>query len=128
MRNVQPDPLLDMLEEMARQHCILDTDEHVYNGSPEINVTHSGGLSANASALRMLEDYGRFRVLREHGRMVVGYWPEHDPVLRYDKIRAAYCVIKNDGTTRELTDAEMEKDTGGLLAYADYEDEREEGG
>jgi hypothetical protein len=31
-------------------------------------------------ALRMLAKNGRFRILREVGRMVIGYWPENEPI------------------------------------------------
>ena len=34
---------------------------------------------ADADALRTLAEHGRFRIIRECGRMVVGYWPENDP-------------------------------------------------
>ena len=70
--------LLDALEGMARQHCYTDK-VGVYDGVPEPNITDSGALTDNACALRMLSDCGRFRIVREYGRMVVGYWPEHDP-------------------------------------------------
>jgi len=70
---------LDQIEDMARQHCFTDKEVKRYHGVAEFNVTDSGATSANADALRMLAKHGRFRIVREYGRMVVGYWPEHDP-------------------------------------------------
>ena len=67
---------------MARQHCFTDPKQAVRNGVTEINTTDSGALSADADALRILASHGRFRIIREHGRMVLGYWPEHDPTKR----------------------------------------------
>lgn len=71
--------LLDMLEDMARQHCFT-SEVRTYQGVPEFNVTDSGGISTDADALRMLAKNGRFRILREVGRMVIGYWPENEPI------------------------------------------------
>jgi len=71
--------LLDELESMARQHCYTDRTQKTYQGVPEINTTDSGALSADSEALRTLAQHGRFRIIREYGRMVVGYWPENDP-------------------------------------------------
>lgn len=71
--------LLDELEDMARQHCYTCHDERAYQGVPENHITDSGAISANAGALRMLAKHGRFSIVRESGRMVVGYWPEYDP-------------------------------------------------
>lgn len=68
--------LLDVLQGMAEQHCYTDKE----NGE-----TDSGAISANAEALELLHDYGRFRIIREGGRMVVGYWPEHDPEKKADE-------------------------------------------
>jgi len=69
--------LLEDLESMARQHCY--TDQKQKDGVTEINTTDSGALSTDAEALRTLARHGRFRIIRERGRMVVGYWPENDP-------------------------------------------------
>jgi|ERR1035441_828436 hypothetical protein len=71
--------LLDALEDMARQHCYTNRTLKTYQGVIEIKTTDSGALSANADALRTLAEHGRFRIIRECGRMVVGYWPENDP-------------------------------------------------
>lgn len=62
--------ILDALEDMARQHCHTHTDS---------KQTNSEALSANADALLVLAKHGRFRITKERGRMVVGYWPENDP-------------------------------------------------
>jgi homogentisate 1,2-dioxygenase len=70
---------LDQIEDMARQHCFTDKEVRRYHGVAEVNVTDSGATSANADALRTLAKHGRFRIVREYGRMVVGYWPENDP-------------------------------------------------
>jgi hypothetical protein len=71
--------LLDQIEAMARQYCFTARNTRTYHGVPEINVTDSGALSADADALLTLAKHGRFRVVRECGDMVVGYWPENDP-------------------------------------------------
>jgi len=63
------DELLEPLEDMARQHCHTSAK----------GETDSGALSTNAQVLRLLAKAGRFRIDREAGRMVVGYWPENDP-------------------------------------------------
>ena len=72
------DNLLEDLESMARQHCCT-MKECTYQGQVQRNITDSGALSADADALRALAANGRFRIIREYGRMVVGYWPENDP-------------------------------------------------
>lgn len=54
---------------MARQHCHTD----------KAGMTYSGGISANAEALLLLEEHRRFRVKKDYGRMVCGYWQENDP-------------------------------------------------
>lgn len=74
--------LWEALEDMARQHCFTKRVERDYNGQVAgANVTDSGGLSADAEALRQLDAANprRFRIVAEYGRMVVGYWPENDP-------------------------------------------------
>jgi hypothetical protein len=80
------DKLLEALESMARQHCFTDERERFLRGVREINITDSGDIGANADALRTLAERGRFRIVRQAGRMVVGYWPENDP----DTPRAQY--------------------------------------
>jgi len=70
--------LLDELESMARQHCFTATTG-VHHGVMEENITDSGAISSDAETLRTLARHGRFRIVREGGRMVVGYWPEDDP-------------------------------------------------
>lgn len=70
---------LDQIENMARQHCFTDKQVRTYNGVRESNITDSGGTSTDADALRTLAKHGRFRIVRDCGRMVVGYWPENDP-------------------------------------------------
>ena len=79
MSDKQDNEVLDALEDMARQHCFTYGQDH---GEP--NITESQALSANAEALYVLADYGRFRVERGFGRMVIGYWPEHDPRSKGD--------------------------------------------
>lgn len=69
--------LWEALEHMARQHCTTTGSEH-----KEPYITSSGGLSANAEALEVLAEEERFRIARECGRVVVGYWPENDPAAR----------------------------------------------
>ncbi|HVR53101.1 MAG TPA: dATP/dGTP pyrophosphohydrolase domain-containing protein [Pseudorhodoferax sp.] len=60
---------LDALESMCRQCC------HTGDGGE----TDSGAISAYAESLELLAANGRFRIVRECGRMVVGHWPENDP-------------------------------------------------
>lgn len=72
--------LLDRLEDMARQHCHTAVAKRDYNGQVAgSKVTDSGALTTSAEVLRVLAEHGRFRVVAEGGRMVVGYWPENDP-------------------------------------------------
>jgi hypothetical protein len=75
----QENSFLDVIEDLARQHCFTDTKVRTYHDVPEFNVTDSGGISTDADALRTLAKHARFRIVREYGRMVVGYWPENDP-------------------------------------------------
>lgn len=70
---------LDQIENMARQHCFTDKVERIFQGVREVNATDSNSLSSDAEALRTLAQQGRFRIVRQVGRMVVGYWPENDP-------------------------------------------------
>jgi hypothetical protein len=72
--------LLDTVEDLARQHCHTGTALRDYNGQVAGTlVTDSGALTTDAIALRRLAEAGRFRIVAEHGRMVVGYWPENEP-------------------------------------------------
>lgn len=51
-----------------------------YNGQAAASlVTDSGAIGANGAALAALARAGRFRIIAEGDRMVVGYWPENDP-------------------------------------------------
>lgn len=65
--------LLDLLQDMARQHCYTELPD-----ASEPGLTDSGALSVNADVLTLLAAHGRFRVVRRAGRMVCGYWPEDD--------------------------------------------------
>lgn len=77
--------VIDHVEEMARQECFTKKVEKDYNGQVAgTDVTDSGAISTRAAALRMLAHYGRFRIVAEYGRMVVGYWPENDPERKND--------------------------------------------
>ena len=72
--------LLDTIEDLARQHCHTSLAWRDYNGQvANTLVTDSGALYVNSIALRRLAKDGKFRIVAEHGRMVVGYWPENDP-------------------------------------------------
>lgn len=74
--------LLDLIEDMANQHCRTCIADRDYNGQlAGTRVTDSGAISASANALRFLAAAKppRFRVVAEFGRMVVGYWPDNDP-------------------------------------------------
>ena len=67
------DELLEALESMARQHC---------HTNPETHETDSGAISANGEALEMLHEFGRFKMTRGFGRMIVGYWPEEEEFFK----------------------------------------------
>jgi hypothetical protein len=69
MVSSKADELLEALDSMARQHCGTDTT----------GMTSSGAITANADAMLLLEQYRRFRVTKDFGRMVCGHWPENDP-------------------------------------------------
>ena len=72
--------LRQIMEDLARQHCHTSLAGRDYNGQvANTLVTDSGALTANSIALRRLAKDGKFRIVAEHGRMVVGYWPENDP-------------------------------------------------
>lgn len=71
---------IDALESMARQHCFTKAAPRDHLGQVKGTlVTDSSACSANAEALELLAQYGRFRIVVSGGRMVVGYWPENDP-------------------------------------------------
>ncbi len=71
---------IDALESMARQHCFTEERKQGHRGQVAGTlVTDSSACSANAEALELLAQYGRFRIVANGGRMVVGYWPENDP-------------------------------------------------
>jgi hypothetical protein len=77
---VMLDDALEMIEDLAVQFCSTQKVDRDYNGQVKGTlVTDSGGLGTGARALLLLAEHGRFRVIAEHGRMVVGYWPWHDP-------------------------------------------------
>ena len=72
--------LRQIMEDLARQHCHTSPAGRDYNGQVAGTlVTDSGALTANSIALRRLAKDNKFRIVAEHGRMVVGYWPENDP-------------------------------------------------
>jgi len=71
--------LLEEIESAARRECFTDKETKTFNGVPETNITDSSAMSSQADLLRRLAAAGRFRIVREFGRMVVGYWPENDP-------------------------------------------------
>ena len=70
---------LNQIEAMARKRCYTARQIRTYRGDLEFNITDSGADQDDADALRVLAEHGRFRIVRERGRMVVGYWPENDP-------------------------------------------------
>ena len=72
--------LLTVLEILARHSCHSGKAERDYNGQVAgTKVTDSGAIAANAMALCRLAEANRFRIVAEHGCMVVGYWPENEP-------------------------------------------------
>jgi len=83
--------MVDVLENLARQHCHTARVASDYNGQVAGTlVTDSGGISVNADALLELAAAKppRFRVVAIGGRMVVGYWPEHDPNSEVTQMRS----------------------------------------
>lgn len=78
--SVTLDDALAALESVARQHCHTGLVACDYHGQVAgAHVTDSGAISADAEALQVLADAGRFRIVAGGGRMIVGYWPENDP-------------------------------------------------
>jgi hypothetical protein len=77
----QRNETLDVVEAIARQQCHTNKVENDYNGQVAGTlVTDSGAMSDHAEALELLAKYFRFRIVAGGGRMVVGYWPENDPL------------------------------------------------
>jgi hypothetical protein len=75
--------LIETLESMARQHCGGGLAIRDYLGQVKgTRVTDSGALTGNEEALEELAKHGRFRIVGQTGRMVVGYWPEDDPEIK----------------------------------------------
>lgn len=78
--------ILDDLETATRQLCHTGKVERDYNGQiAGTLVTDSGAISTSADLLRRLAEAGRFRIVAECGRMVVGYWRENDPLCSNGK-------------------------------------------
>lgn len=66
------DCVMGYIEDGARACCHTSRD----------GITDSGGISDRACMLRELAAGNRFRILRQYGRMVVGHWPENDPLRK----------------------------------------------
>lgn len=78
---------LDEAESAARQSCHTGQAKRDYMGQVAGTlVTDSGAISTYAELLRRLAEAGRFRIVAEHGRMVVGYWPENDPQNKQEAV------------------------------------------
>lgn len=72
--------VLDAIEDAARGACHTAKQNREHNGIAAGSlITDSGAISANAENLRRLAEAKRFRIIRDFGRMVIGYWPENDP-------------------------------------------------
>jgi hypothetical protein len=72
--------LADAKENHARDVCATRRVMADYMGQVVgTDVTDSGCISHHACLLDDLAEIGRFRIVSSYGRMVVGYWPEHDP-------------------------------------------------
>ena len=71
----------DEKESAARSLCHTGKSgkDHLGQIPEDSFITDSGAISTNAGLLRDLHEAGRFRIVREFGRMVVGFWPENDP-------------------------------------------------
>jgi len=79
---------LDELETVTRSACNTRLVNRDYNGQVAGTMaTDSGAISHQASALRMLAGAvpPRFRIVGGSGRMIVGYWPENDPLKQENK-------------------------------------------
>ena len=73
--------VLDALESLARRCSHTRKAEKDYRGQVAGTlVTDSQAIGDVADSLEVLADHGRFRVAASMGRMVVGYWPENDPL------------------------------------------------
>lgn len=72
---------LDPFQEAIRDFALTYLEEGARSAchTSDKGITDSGGLSDRASMLRALAAGGRFHVVRQYGRMVVGYWPENLP-------------------------------------------------
>jgi len=78
--NALEQELAEELESSCRQGCLTSKVDSDYMGQIAGSmVTDSGAISTYADQLRRLSQLGRFRIVSEYGRMVVGYWPENDP-------------------------------------------------
>ena len=66
--------LLDALDDMCHQCCHKDKPD-----GAEPGLTDSGAITAQAEALQLLAERGRFRIVRGFGRMICGYFPEDEP-------------------------------------------------
>lgn len=85
--------MLDEVETAARSACCTVRVERDYNGQVAGSlVTDSGAISTNAEWLRSLAAAGRFRIVGETGRMVVGYWPENDPSLPGGNVKMSHAA------------------------------------
>jgi hypothetical protein len=71
----EPPNALDLIEAQARRECYTESASDPLGP----RVTESSGVTDRADMLMLLAEHGRFRVAGECGRMVFGYWPEHDP-------------------------------------------------
>ena len=64
------DQLMDVLEDLARHHI------HTNRGQDRLT---NGCFPAEANALKLLAENGRFRITKRYSRTVSGYWPENEP-------------------------------------------------
>jgi len=72
--------ILNEIEDAARLCCHTARQNREHNGIAAGSlITDSGAISSNAANLRRLAEAKRFRIVRDFGRMVIGYWPENDP-------------------------------------------------
>ena len=108
---------LNQIEAMARKRCYTARQIRTYRGDLEFNITDSGADQDDADALRTLAEHGRFRIVRELGRMVVGYWPEHDPNAEVRRAAGADTVPRGGWTTNPTWSADrIDEEARGLAA------------
>lgn len=71
INSVHIEYILDVLEQIVRKSALTHTTTY--------GESDSGLSIPHAEAFRLLAADQRFRVTRDYGGRVYGYWPENDP-------------------------------------------------